>query len=611
MALRAGGSLPGADGARRPAASLLLEFSRRAVEDPDPLLSFFAHAVLVSARDGSVAERAEHLAALHDALEGWVAPSNPDQPDPNDFTPEKQAAQKREWAALRALRTVPVASIITNQVLRILKRPVIGEHTYDALRVMLKVQGMRESQNDEFALEDFWSFTREVERTVSRIVDVCRVVPKFYDIHALCLKLLGVLRCGDSIELVLKDLSNSVVRQAVFAIEHLTKPGRDGRVPVQLSSAVMRIVHEAQDHFQAVSVSGNATTMADHFGLALRFFSAPVRDMIIVELENIMSSGGGVQIDAASAALQDTARRLMMEAGGETAFRKLAARQNNANRYEKLMQAASDQVQQTFDRNVSEARWGLLISLAMDVLVFLLGLALIPTALYLLVARRDDLSSLAGAGATGGAGVLSIIYSTLIAKPREQVQQASRSMMRLKVVFNAYLRRLQMIDQTFSVMLVEGNLQLHQSGDDPLAAAIHVAMEEALRAFDAEKVGPAPRGASTRVASEVVRAGASVAARHVMGPAGELVEGAASTAAAVHAAAKGKSLKKAIGGFMGGGEEPEETPVEPFSTSTFPLGASTGAVSARLPAVLGTAGEAARAAWPAPTPGRAGGAHGQ
>jgi hypothetical protein len=42
----------------------------------------------------------------------------------------------------------------------------------------------------------------------------------------------------------------------------------------------------------------------------------------------------------------------------------------------------------------------------------------------------------------GGAGVLSILYTLLVARPRDQVRDAVDHLMYLKVVFLGYLRQL-------------------------------------------------------------------------------------------------------------------------------------------------------------------------
>ena len=59
------------------------------------------------------------------------------------------------------------------------------------------------------------------------------------------------------------------------------------------------------------------------------------------------------------------------------------------------------------------------------------------------------------AGATGGVGILSVLYSMLVAKPRQQVKMAVDHMMYIKVIFLGYLRELGQSDQAFSRRLME------------------------------------------------------------------------------------------------------------------------------------------------------------
>ena len=55
----------------------------------------------------------------------------------------------------------------------------------------------------------------------------------------------------------------------------------------------------------------------------------------------------------------------------------------------------------------------------------------------------------------GGAGVLSILYTLLVARPRDQVRDAVDHLMYLKVVFLGYLRQLHQTDQAFTRRLLD------------------------------------------------------------------------------------------------------------------------------------------------------------
>ena len=69
---------------------------------------------------------------------------------------------------------------------------------------------------------------------------------------------------------------------------------------------------------------------------------------------------------------------------------------------------------------VREAQQGFRVALCMDVTVFAVGVVLLLCSAAIALAR-DDFGSWATAGASGGCGVLGILYATLVAQPRKQV----------------------------------------------------------------------------------------------------------------------------------------------------------------------------------------------
>ena len=56
---------------------------------------------------------------------------------------------------------------------------------------------------------------------------------------------------------------------------------------------------------------------------------------------------------------------------------------------------------------------------------------------------------------SSGMGVLGVVYGVLIANPRKQVRESVDHLMRIKMVFLAYLRRLHQIDQAYTRQLLE------------------------------------------------------------------------------------------------------------------------------------------------------------
>jgi hypothetical protein len=86
----------------------------------------------------------------------------------------------------------------------------------------------------------------------------------------------------------------------------------------------------------------------------------------------------------------------------------------------------------------------------MDVVVFAVGVVLLLGSAGCALFITGDLAKWVGVGLSGGIGVLGVVYGVLIANPRRQVRESVDHLMRLKIVFLAYLRRLHQTDQAYT-----------------------------------------------------------------------------------------------------------------------------------------------------------------
>ena len=118
----------------------------------------------------------------------------------------------------------------------------------------------------------------------------------------------------------------------------------------------------------------------------------------------------------------------MAEFGGNAAMRKLGARQSIGQRYTDLMKDAGDKMQAIFKENIAGAKTGFVIALAMDLALFLVGIALIVLAAVTGVLHYSTGGAVSweGTGISGGAGVLAVTYTTFVSKPRFQVKGEMR-----------------------------------------------------------------------------------------------------------------------------------------------------------------------------------------
>jgi hypothetical protein len=128
---------------------------------------------------------------------------------------------------------------------------------------------------------------------------------------------------------------------------------------------------------------------------------------------------------------QAVARSLLSEVGGVEAFQRLRARTAAATQYVGVLEEAEAKIRKLFEDPIVEARQGFKVAAAMDVLVFAVGLALIVVSAIPILLSGGRLDSWAGVGATGGVGLLGVLYGRLIANPRRQIQEAVDHLMHL------------------------------------------------------------------------------------------------------------------------------------------------------------------------------------
>jgi hypothetical protein len=114
--------------------------------------------------------------------------------------------------------------------------------------------------------------------------------------------------------------------------------------------------------------------------------------------------------------------------------------------------------------------------------VFIVGILLIGVSAGLILLDTGDLRTWVGLGA-GGVGVMGVLYSTLIAKPRQQVRDAVDHLMYLKVVFLAYIRQLHQTDQAFTHRMIDEDT-VKSEELDKFALTVQKIMQNATEQID-------------------------------------------------------------------------------------------------------------------------------
>lgn len=308
-----------------------------------------------------------------------------------------------DWAALRALRVVPIEEAV-RPICAIVTEPKFSDATYDSI-VALGV------------IPPDWSCAEAAVTALLTCIKECRRHPWWDSMRTKALHALSRLKSPEAEPILICELSDSnpsIVYEAARALEKV----------VGVSRATARIV-------EAASQTGEEATY--QYANALRWMN---REEVVEELESLMLSGPSDQ--------QNAARELLSEIGGRAAFEKLRARADTMRQHLYTLEKTEEGIRELFDSSLREARSGYRLSTLMDTLVFLLGVGLVVLSAVLVL---DDKETLAGLTATGGA--LSILYNLFLANPRRRVQESVEHLMTLKVIFLGYLRQLHQADKAY------------------------------------------------------------------------------------------------------------------------------------------------------------------
>jgi HEAT repeat protein len=252
-----------------------------------------------------------------------------------------------------------------------------------------------------------------------------------------CFETLGNMKAESATPVLVEELTDgnpAIIEGAAKALEEI----------LETRTAVTRVVEAAsREQYHITSID---KCCFERFGLALSWMK---QDLVVEELEAIMVAGPPSQ--------RETARRLLSEIGGSKAFQKLQARTKSVSEHMRLAEEAEKKIRDLFESSIKEARKGFRISSTMDVIVFAIGVFLVFASAYVALSRGGTLNVWAGAGvtATGGTGVAGILYSIFISDPRKKVEKSVDHMMKLKIIFLAYLRQLNQIDQYYVRQLLE------------------------------------------------------------------------------------------------------------------------------------------------------------
>jgi HEAT repeat protein len=386
------------------------EVALTAADHPEPLVSMAATAILAQPVDGSgAAGRAEAEKWRQKILLGLESDD-----------------EKELWAALRALRLVHLQNTsakIRQQVCAIVEKGLVQFTTYDAIVALSYVKPNSAASIDP---------AEEAAESLVRFIERNRRNPLQDGTRVKALRVLGELKVEKSEHTLLEELIDenpAVARAAAGALENILGARR----------AVGKVLEDAVEHGSASPNTLRA------YANALRWMQSQTD--IAEELE--------AQMGSSVLANQETARQLLAEIGGPFAFQKLAAMKRSIEQFTAMLSRTEESVRKTFEDSIEKAKLGFRYATIMDWSVFIVGLALLGVSGALVLRSEGDLTNWVAPLATGGLGVMGILYTNLVLQPRRQIRDAVQELMRLQVLYMGYVRQLTEIDQAYTRMLLE------------------------------------------------------------------------------------------------------------------------------------------------------------
>jgi HEAT repeat protein len=452
--------------------------------EPDPLARCAALEGLIASGvpelEGLVREVVEREKAEKEPLVRMVAVAFlASREDGNEWWEEIKAGlkgrDKARWATLWALGSVPLEASVPFlcMFVRSANKDVTRHLTvYRAIRALATLP-------DTFRLQ----MRKEAASTLANFVRRQRIWPAWDEARTKALAALGNLGDESVAPTLIEELTDrnpAIAREAAMSLEKL----------LGVQTATARVVEAACRHIRERGrITDTRLTHTKALADALRWMRD--RKSVVEELETAMVSGSPAQ--------QEVARTLLGEIGGTEAFQKLQARKMATENYLAAMDRAEQSVRKLFDDTVNEARDGFRVAIRMDKIVFYLGVSLLViSALLALYHDSGSLEGWAGVGLTGATGVLGVLYGTLVANPRRQVEEATDHLMHLKVVFLAYIRQLHQVDQAYTRRLLEDENAITLEDVDKFSTMVERTMSNAAQQIKIRNGAKQPGGAISR-----------------------------------------------------------------------------------------------------------------
>ncbi len=336
------------------------------------------------------------------------------------------------WAALRALREVPLDDLIP-YIVSVMRDSWYIDHRWAAIRALASYVGN--------------------ENVVGELSLLIRREPVGY-LRLEAVKALGRLglREGDGALLHSLTDDNAEVRvQAAAGLASIMSPA-------DACALVIGRALSADSNPEAVSRLVDGLRMID-------------RDRTVCA-EILNKELGGENRRRAQ-----TAEEILVNLGGWAAVHRLSQRRATLNTLDEILKDSEQAVKTNFEGTIRQARVNFYFAMSVNVLIVCVGIALIVLALIQLASDPDKFVSWVVPGA---AGVFGVTITLTFNNPRQNAREDLASLLHVNVMFLGFLRQLNEIDATFKHAYIES----HDFGTDDMKATVEAIAAAVDRALD-------------------------------------------------------------------------------------------------------------------------------
>jgi HEAT repeat protein len=311
------------------------------------------------------------------------------------------------WACLRALREFPLPEVAP-EVVEVMRTARYYDHRMYALRAL--------------------ACYRDNANVVNELANVVRTSPDG-SMRLLAVNALGELRNREAQDVLVRALADQDaeirVRAAAALLELLTT-----------EEAVSTVVQ------RALAEDTSAETL-DHLLDALRRIDSTLSAEVLNR-----------ELGSQDRRRAQAAEEILINLGGWAAVQRLGQRRSTLDSLDAILRESEEVVRTTFADTIRQARLNFYFAMAVNVVVVIVGIALIVIAI---IELAKDPSQLADWIVPGTAGVIGILINLFFNNPRRNAREDLTSLMNVNVIFLGFLRQLNEIDATFKHAYLESH----------------------------------------------------------------------------------------------------------------------------------------------------------